>query len=87
MLQDVLNSGHVEEGIPWSPWGVRMEAILRLIGSDVAIITMRHQCGEDVTVVDTETILAVFDHLFENKDPTVRFVIGLRPRVKGRGVM
>ena len=62
-----------------------MEAILRLIGSDVAIITMRHQCGEDVTVVDTETILAVFDGLLEDKDPAVRFVVGLRPRVGSRG--
>ena len=86
MLQDVLNSCLIEEGFPWSPWGFRMEAILRLIGSDVAIITMRHQCGEDVTVVDTETLLAVFDNLFEDEDPTVRFVVGLRPRVEGRGV-
>ena len=62
-----------------------MEAILRLIGSDVAIITIRHQCGEDVTVVDTETILAVFDGLLEDQDPTVRFVFDLRPRVENRG--
>ena len=83
MFVSSINSGHVKEGIPWPPWGVRVEAILRLIGSDVAIITIRHQCGEDVTVIDTETILAVFDDLFEDEDPTVRFVVGLRPRVEG----
>ena len=72
--------GGIKVGFPWTLGGVRMEAVLRFAWHDASILTMSHQCSENISVRDNESLFAFLDRLTEDQNRPVRLsVVDLRP--------
>ena len=80
-LKDSFNNGGIKVGFPWTLGGVSMEAVLRFAWHDASILTMSHQCSENISVRDNESLFAFLDRLTEDQNRPVRLsVVDLRPR-------